>query len=160
VLLLAELKASAGLDPLSVYRRIDAIAIWQVGKPRRRWRLEPSPRQLRDRLAQLMDFIGLAENREVAADIGRGVQRDRGTAITPDSVAKQIEIGAGISINFLASLVGHPACNRYGMCLEAGGRLFDAFDDPGLVGRTLASQISDARGLAGREVRRAWSDEY
>src|SRR5882757_4586158 len=58
---------------LSVYRRIDAIAIWQVGKPRRRWRLEPSPRQLRDRLAQLMDFIGLAEDREVAADVGRGV---------------------------------------------------------------------------------------
>ena len=93
---------------------------------------------------------------QLAADTGRGVQRETGTAITPESVAKQIEIGADVSINFLASLVGHPACNRYGMCLEAGGKLFDAFDDPGLVGRTLCAtahldlQRNDVRSMAKR----------
>src|SRR5712691_4038171 len=93
---------------------------------------------------------------QLAADTGRGMRRERGAAITPESVAKQIEIGAGISINFLASLVGHPACTRYGMCLEAGGKLFDALDDPGFVARTLCAtahldlQRNDSRFMAKR----------
>jgi molybdenum cofactor biosynthesis enzyme MoaA len=76
---------------------------------------------------------------QLAADTGRGVERTRGAAITPDSVARQIEIGSGTSINFQASLVGHPACTRYGMCLEADGRLFDALDDTEFVGRMLSA---------------------
>jgi hypothetical protein len=44
-------------------------------------------------------------------------------------------MGAGVRINFQTSLIGHPACNRYGMCLEANGKLFDAFDDAAFIGR-------------------------
>ncbi len=79
---------------------------------------------------------------QLAADTGRGVDRTRGIAITPESVARQVEAGAGTTINFLASLVGHSACNRYGMCIEADGRLFDAFDDTEFIGR-MASETAD-----------------
>ena len=76
---------------------------------------------------------------QLAADTGRGEYGSRGAAITVDSVARQIERGAGTSINFRSSLIGHPACNRYGMCLEADGKLFDAFDDPEFIGRMLSA---------------------
>ncbi|HKA46308.1 MAG TPA: radical SAM protein [Burkholderiales bacterium] len=76
---------------------------------------------------------------QLAADTGRGVDRTRGAAITPESVARQIESGAGTSINFQASLVGHFACNRYGMCLETNGALYDALDDTAFVGRMLSA---------------------
>lgn len=90
---------------------------------------------------------------QLAADTGRGVHRTRGAAITLESVAGQIERGAGTSINFQASLIGHPACNRYGMCLEANGKLFDAFDDAEFIGRMqsatarLALHRNDPRGV-------------
>lgn len=66
---------------------------------------------------------------QLQADIGRGVQRARGPDITPDTAAVQIERGAGTPIQFAASLIGHPSCSRYGMCLAANGNLYDAFDD-------------------------------
>jgi len=72
---------------------------------------------------------------QLQADTGRGAQGKRSSLITLDSVAAQIERGAGTPINFAASLIGHPGCNRYGLCLEAGGRLHDAFDDPGFIAR-------------------------
>jgi len=96
---------------------------------------------------------------QLAADTGRGVTGNRGEAITPESVARQIEAGAGTSINFLASLAGHPACNRYAMCLAAGGRLFDAFDDAQFIGRMqsatahLQLQRNNARAVAKRFLR-------
>lgn len=67
---------------------------------------------------------------QLQAETGRGVQGRRSVLISLESVAKQIERGAGTTINFAASLVGHPGCNRYGLCLEANGRLYDAFDAP------------------------------
>lgn len=70
---------------------------------------------------------------QLQADIGRGVQRARAAMITPDSVAVQIEHGAGTKINFSASLIGHPDCNRYGLCLVVNGRLYDAFDRPDVI---------------------------
>lgn len=93
---------------------------------------------------------------QLAADTGRGVHGMRGPAITPRSVARKIEIGAGTSINFQASLIGHPACTRYGMCLEANGKLFDAFDDAEFIGRILPATAhlelhrNDARGVVRR----------
>jgi 7,8-dihydro-6-hydroxymethylpterin dimethyltransferase len=71
---------------------------------------------------------------QLQADIGRGVQRARGPAITPETAAAQIEQGAGTSLQFAASLIGHPSCSRYGMCLAANGNLYDAFDDLHFVG--------------------------
>ncbi|MGB5081338.1 MAG: radical SAM protein [Burkholderiales bacterium] len=76
---------------------------------------------------------------QLQAETGRGVQGKRSSVITPESVAAQVERGAGTPINFAASLVGHPGCNRYGLCLEAGGRLHDAFDDPRFVARIQAA---------------------
>lgn len=70
---------------------------------------------------------------QVQAQVGRGVHEKR-TCITLDSVAAQVEKGAGTAINFTASRVGHPQCNRYGLCLETAGSLHDAFDDPEFVG--------------------------
>ncbi|TAM85214.1 radical SAM protein [bacterium] len=66
---------------------------------------------------------------QLQADIGRGVRRRRGPGITPDTAAVQIEQGAGTSIQFAASLIGHPSCSRYSMCLAANGNLYDAFDN-------------------------------
>ncbi|WP_237657876.1 radical SAM protein [Burkholderia glumae] len=70
---------------------------------------------------------------QLQADIGRGILRARGPTITPDTVAAQIEKGAGTTITFSASLIGHPSCNRYAMSIAANGNLHDGFDDPSFV---------------------------
>lgn len=76
---------------------------------------------------------------QLQADTGRGVQGERGLRITQETLARQIELGAGTPIRFDASLIGHPSCSRYGMCLEANGSLYDAFDDPDLISRVQAA---------------------
>ena len=68
------------------------------------------------------------------AQTGRGVH-DKKIEITLDAIAAQIEKGAGTTINFASSLVGHSRCNRYGLCLEAGGTLYDALDNAAFVAR-------------------------
>lgn len=68
------------------------------------------------------------------AQTGRGVH-EKTIDITLDAVAAQIERGAGTAINFASSLIGHPRCTRYGLCLAAGGRLYDALDDTGFIAR-------------------------
>jgi hypothetical protein len=72
---------------------------------------------------------------QLQAAAGRGVQRERGTVISPESVWRQIEVGAGTSLNFEASRIGHPRCNRYALCLEANGTLYDAFSDASFITR-------------------------
>jgi hypothetical protein len=71
---------------------------------------------------------------QLQADTGRGVQKKRINVITPSTVAKQIERGAGTSINFDASIAGHPQCTHYGKCLEVNGNLYDFFDDTAFIG--------------------------
>ncbi|WP_224082753.1 radical SAM protein [Cupriavidus laharis] len=66
---------------------------------------------------------------QLQANIGRGMQGARGPVITPDTTAAQIERGAGTALQFSSSLIGHPSCSRYVMCLAANGNLYDAFDD-------------------------------
>jgi pyruvate-formate lyase-activating enzyme len=70
---------------------------------------------------------------QLQAATGRGVQRGRGVVISPESVWRQIELGAGTSLNFEASRIGHPGCNRYALCLEANDTLYDAFSDVSFI---------------------------
>lgn len=70
---------------------------------------------------------------QLQADTGRSVLGRRSTAITPETVAAQISLGAGINVNFDAAQVGHSLCNRYAICLEAGGKLYNLFDDSSLT---------------------------
>jgi hypothetical protein len=76
---------------------------------------------------------------QLQAATGRGVQRERGTVISPESVCRQIEVGAGTSLNFEASRIGHPGCNRYALCLEANGTLYDAFSDASFIAELQAA---------------------
>jgi hypothetical protein len=65
---------------------------------------------------------------------GRGVHEKK-FDITLDAIVAQISHGAGTAIDFASSLVGHPRCNRYGLCFLAGGRLYDALDDAEFIAR-------------------------
>lgn len=97
---------------------------------------------------------------QLQADTGRGVQRTRGPSITLDTVAAQIAVEAGTPVTFSASLIGHPSCSRYGMCLAANGNLYDAFDDPSLVGAlqlaTAALALDRTRPAATARYLLAW----
>jgi len=72
---------------------------------------------------------------QLQADTGRGVQGKRDAVISIDTVAGQIQQGAGTVINFDATGIGHPSCNRYGLCLETDGKLYDLLDDTVFIGR-------------------------
>lgn len=71
---------------------------------------------------------------QAQAQTGRGVHQKK-FDITLDAIAAQIERGAGTAISFASSLVGHTRCNRYGLCFQAGGRLYDALDDAEFIAR-------------------------
>jgi len=88
---------------------------------------------------------------QAQAQTGRGVHQ-KTTEITLEAIAAQIQKGAGTAINFESSLVGHPRCNRYGLCFAADGTLYDALDDAHFVARLQAATAHlvlgrDARGL-------------
>ena len=91
-----------------------------------------------DEIPELVRFFRAQAGRvrtasfQAQAQTGRGVHLKK-IDITLDAVAAQIEKGAGTTINFASSLVGHPRCNRYGLCFEAGGRLYDALDDADFI---------------------------
>jgi uncharacterized radical SAM superfamily Fe-S cluster-containing enzyme len=72
---------------------------------------------------------------QLQADTGRGIARGRGATITPATVAQQIQRGAAAAINFGSSLIGHPNCNRYGLCLAVNGALYDLLDEPAFIER-------------------------
>jgi 7,8-dihydro-6-hydroxymethylpterin dimethyltransferase len=71
------------------------------------------------------------------AEIGRGACGQRGVALTPQSVEKQIEAGAGCLVSFDSLQVGHSRCTRYGAILVIKGRAYDALDDRSLIARLL-----------------------
>ena len=75
------------------------------------------------------DVVGMASF-QLQADTGRGVLRERDRVISLDSVRRQIGEGAGIPISWDTILIGHPACHRIGITLEANGNLYDLNDDP------------------------------
>ena len=67
---------------------------------------------------EVLDVVRLASF-QLQADTGRGVAGKRPLPMTPDAVARQIEEGAGTSLNF-DTPVGHARCNRYAAGLVAG----------------------------------------
>ena len=93
---------------------------------------------------------------QLQADTGRGVQRQRQASITVESVARQLERGMGTRLELGASLIGHPSCNRYSLCLVANGRAYDALDDVHFIGRlqSASAAVIFDRSRPGATVRR------
>jgi len=68
------------------------------------------------------------------AATGRG-SHNKELGISLVMVTSRIEKGVGIGINFDATRVGHPQCNRYGLCMVVNGQSCDLLDDGALVSR-------------------------
>ena len=81
--------------------------------------------------------VGMASF-QLQADTGRGVLRERDRVISLESVRRQIGQGAGTEISWDTILIGHPACHRIGITLEANGNLYDLNDDPAFFNRFLS----------------------
>jgi molybdenum cofactor biosynthesis enzyme MoaA len=77
---------------------------------------------------------------QVGADTGRGIKRER-APVRPETVIDAICSGAGCALNFDAVSAGHRDCNRYGYGLVVNGRVYDFFNDPGLVGEVVAKTV-------------------
>lgn len=82
------------------------------------------------------DVVGMASF-QLQADTGRGVLRERDRVISLDTVREQIGRGAQTPISWDTILIGHPACHRIGITLEANGNLYDLNDDPEFFNRFL-----------------------
>lgn len=71
---------------------------------------------------------------QLQAETGRGVEGKRPLLITPDTVWKQLETGAGTALNCKAIQAGHPECNRYAIGLQIGDEMRDLLEDTQTVG--------------------------
>ncbi|MFB3116046.1 MAG: radical SAM protein [Gammaproteobacteria bacterium] len=71
---------------------------------------------------------------QLQAETGRGVEGKRPLLITPDTVWKQLEMGAGTALNGKAIQAGHPECNRYAIGLQIGDEMRDLLEDTQTVG--------------------------
>lgn len=78
---------------------------------------------------QHTDVVGMASF-QLQADTGRGVLKKRDEIISLETVTEKIQEGAGTKISFDTARIGHPKCHKYGLTLEANGKLFDFLDDP------------------------------
>lgn len=83
------------------------------------------------------DVVGMASF-QLQADTGRGVLRERDRVISLETVRAQIVEGAETPISWDTVLIGHPACHRIGITLEANGNLYDLNDDPAFFNRFLS----------------------
>jgi molybdenum cofactor biosynthesis enzyme MoaA len=69
------------------------------------------------------------------AQTGRGALGQRSPRITPASVIRQIERGAGAPLSFDTAHIGHSRCNRYAMGFVVNGRVYDVLDNKLLYAR-------------------------
>jgi len=74
---------------------------------------------------------------QLQAETGRGVAGKRPLLITPDSVWKQLETGAGTTLNSKAIRAGHMECNRYAIGLRLGEEMQDLLEDTHTVGKLM-----------------------
>lgn len=115
-----------------------------------------------DEIPELVRFFRAQAGRvrtasfQAQARTGRGVHEKK-VEITLDAVAAQIQKGAGTTIDFASSRIGHPRCSRYGVCFVAGGRLYDALDDAAFIARI---QAATARLVLDRGARRKAAQKF
>ncbi|MEP3232348.1 MAG: radical SAM protein [Hyphomicrobiales bacterium] len=64
---------------------------------------------------------------QMIADTGRGIERERGGAITQEVVMDAIRQGTGVEMTFDFPQIGHLECNRYSKVLVAGAQRASAF---------------------------------
>ena len=74
---------------------------------------------------------------QLQAETGRGVEGKRPLLITPDTVWKQLETGAGTTLNSKAIRAGHTECNRYAIGLRLGDEMQDLLEDTETIGKLL-----------------------
>lgn len=74
---------------------------------------------------------------QLQADTGRGMEGRRPLSITPDTVWKQLEAGAGTTLNSKAIRAGHSKCNRYAIGLRLGDEMQDLLEDTQTVGKLM-----------------------
>lgn len=72
---------------------------------------------------------------QLQAETGRGVLGARVDAIDNDSVARRLQLGAGVPLAFNVLAAGHQACNRSAVMLVIDGRARDAFADAPFIQR-------------------------
>ena len=92
---------------------------------------------------------------QLQAETGRGVLGARNAPITNDSVAAQLQRGAGTPLHFNTLLAGHHDCNRSAVLLAIGGRAYDAFADEAFVQRFMreTADLKLDRGTRWRGLR-------
>lgn len=100
------------------------------------------------------DVVGMASF-QLQADTGRGVLRERDRIISLETVRGKIVEGAGTPISWDTVGIGHPACHKIGITLEANGNLYDLNDDPAFFERFLGDfqHVMLDRREPGRAVR-------
>ncbi len=70
---------------------------------------------------------------QLQAATGRGTAGGRPDALTSEGVALTLEESLGARLSFGPLSIGHRDCNRYAVCLVAGRRVFDLYDQPRLI---------------------------
>ena len=92
---------------------------------------------------------------QLQAETGRGVLGARTEVIGNDSVAKRLQQGAGVPLQFNVLAAGHHDCNRSAVLLVVNGRAHDAFADAGFVQRFMreTAHLTIDRGTPWRALR-------
>lgn len=88
---------------------------------------------------------------QLQADSGRGVLRERGGAITSDSVMAALSSGMDTALDFDTAAIGHAECTRYASVLVAGDRAASALGDRALFDDLLAA-LEDSERCAGTHI--------
>ena len=88
---------------------------------------------------------------QLQADTGRGVLRERGSAITSDSVMAALSSGMDMSLDFDTAAIGHVECTRYSSVLVAGDHAVSALSDRALFDDLLAA-LEDSERSAGTHL--------
>jgi 7,8-dihydro-6-hydroxymethylpterin dimethyltransferase len=93
---------------------------------------------------------------QLQAETGRGVLGARVELIQNASVARRLQLGAGVVPNWNVLTAGHHDCNRSAVLLVVNGKTYDAFADAEFV-RRFALETAHLSIQRGTPWRGAWS---